>query len=240
MKKLKLTSEQKQIRKQIIQLIYEKKLSHIGSCLSAVDLIDAVYNVKKINEPFILSGGHAALALYAVLNKNKNLNWELAKGLHIHPDRNIDVGIDVSTGSLGQGLPIAIGMALSNRRRRVFCIVTDGECAEGSIWESFRVIYEKNITNLLTIVNANGWGAYTPITLSALLKRIKGFGLKVNQSNGHNITTLTKIISGSFIGGTQIIFARTDVEQLPFLKGQDAHYYVMNDLDLKLAMEMFG
>jgi len=237
MSKFKLDAGQKETRRRIIELSYRYGYAHIGSCLSAVDIIDAIYRVKKKEERFVLSGGHAAIALYAVLEKNHIMDPSVMHDLHIHPDRNVNTGIDVSTGSLGQGLPIALGMALADRDKRVFCIITDGECAEGSIWESFRVIYENRVTNLITIVNANGWGACDPISLPLLARRIKGFGLNMVKADGHNINKLFSAIEMARNKGPSVIFAKTDVEQFPFLKGQDAHYYVMNENDYKSALE---
>jgi transketolase len=234
---MRLTAEQKETRKRIIELSYQLKLSHLGSCLSTIDIIDAVYRVKRNEERFVLSNGHSAIALYVILEKNKIIDLSIIKELHIHPDRNIDFGIHVSSGSLGQGLPIAVGMALADRKKRVFCLVSDGECAEGSIWESFKVIYENKVNNLITIVNANGWGAYDPISLPVLFKRIKGFGLGVIKIDGHNLNKLSSAIKEAGKNNPSIIFAKTTVEQFPFLKGQDAHYYVMKENDYKMAME---
>jgi transketolase len=234
---MRLTAEQKETRKRIIELSYQLKLSHLGSCLSTIDIIDAVYRVKRNEERFVLSNGHSAIALYVILEKNKIIDLSIIKELHIHPDRNIDFGIHVSSGSLGQGLPIAVGMALADRKKRVFCLVSDGECAEGSIWESFKVIYENKVNNLITIVNANGWGAYDPISLPVLFKRIKGFGLDVIKIDGHNLNKLSSAIKEAGKNNPSIIFAKTTVEQFPFLKGQDAHYYVMKENDYKMAME---
>jgi hypothetical protein len=91
-----LTAEQRETRRRIIELSYQSKLSHIGSCLSCIDIIDAVYRVKSKEERFVLSGGHAAIALYVILEKNNIIDSSVIKELHIHPDRNIDFGIDVS------------------------------------------------------------------------------------------------------------------------------------------------
>jgi transketolase len=237
MSKIKLDTGQKETRRRIIELSYQSGYAHIGSCLSAVDIIDAIYRIKRKEERFVLSGGHAAIALYVVLEKNHFMDSSVIHELHIHPDRNVSAGIDVSTGSLGQGLPIALGMALADRNKRVFCIITDGECAEGSIWESLRVIYENRVANLITIVNANGWGAYDPISLPLLARRIRGFGLNMIKADGHNINKLLSAIEAASNKVPSVIFAKTNVEQFPFLQGQDAHYYVMNDKDYKFAME---
>ena len=165
MKASSLTSNQKQLRRRIVELTYQLKWTHLGSCLTAVDIIDLIYQEKSPTDLFVLSNGHAGLAYYVVLEKYGYISDSIIRQLHVHPDRQIKYDIQASTGSLGQGLPIAVGMALADRRRRVFCLVSDGECSEGSIWESLRVMAELNLTNLTVLVNANGWAAYQPVKI---------------------------------------------------------------------------
>ncbi|MFA5143682.1 MAG: 1-deoxy-D-xylulose-5-phosphate synthase N-terminal domain-containing protein [Candidatus Omnitrophota bacterium] len=236
---MKLTAEQKSIRRRIIEISYEKRLSHLGSCLSVIDIISAVYRVKRADERFILSNGHAGIALYAILEKHGFLHPADMKKLSVHPDRNPDIGIDVSAGSLGQGLPIAIGMALAERRKNVYCVISDGECSEGSIWESLRIGLEKKIGNLKVIINANGWGAYDAISASLLINRIRGFGYKAKSADGHDVKGLERLLKTKSADSPLVVFAETTVEQLPFLKGQDAHYHVMTAADFELAKEVF-
>jgi len=234
----KLTSEQKKIRVRILELSYQSNLSHLGSCLSAVDLIDAVYQTKKKDEEFILSNGHAGIAWYAVLEKHGYFkNAEILKKLHIHPDRNINHGIHVSTGSLGQGLPIALGMALADKSRNIYCMLSDGECAEGSIWEALRVGWEKKVHNLKIILNANGWSAYGNVDLPYLAKRIKGFGYRLRKVDGHDTKKILKALKKNNHNAPALIFAYTSVDQFPFLKGQDAHYYVLKKEDYEFATQ---
>ncbi len=234
----KITKEQKLLRKRILELSYEANFSHLGSCLSAVDLIDAVYKIKKKNEIFILSNGHAGIAWYSVLDKygyfkdNKAINK-----LNIHPDRNLKYGIHVSTGSLGQGLPIALGMALADRKKNVYCMISDGECAEGSIWEALRVAKEKKVHNLKIIINANGWGAYDKVNLANLIKRIKGFGYAVSTVNGHDSKKILNSLKKISDKKLTALFAYTLVEQFSFLKGQDAHYYILKQKDYEEAVK---
>lgn len=224
-----LSAEQKRTRLRILELSYHSNFSHIGSCLSAVDSIDAVYKTKKTHEKFVLSNGHAGIAFYAILEKNGLIkDKQITANLNIHPDRNLDLGIYVSSGSLGQGLPIALGMALANKKENVYCMISDGECTEGSIWETLRLVSDKKINNLKIIINANGWGAYDPININLLIKRLKGFGLKTVKVNGHNIKMICKVLKTQTTKRPIVILAKTSVEQFPFLKGQDAHYYVMN------------
>ena len=237
---MKLTKEQKSIRRRLIEIAYENHLSHLGPCLSAIDIICALYAIKSAGERFVLSSGHAALALYMVLENHDLLSMPSMNNICVHPDRNSGKCIDVSTGSLGQGLPIALGMALADRTKNVYCVISDGECAEGSIWESLRAGLEQNINNLKIVINANGWGAYMPISLPLLLNRIKGFGYKAKIVDGHNIKGLKRSLMTRIKDRPLIIFAKTSVEQLPFLKGQDAHYYTMTSEDFALAKEILS
>lgn len=231
---MKLSRLQKDLRKRIIEISYEKYFSHIGSCLTAVDLIEAVYQLKKKNEKFVLSGGHAAVALYAVLERR---GFELdMNDVCVHPNRG--GMIDVSTGSLGQGLPIAVGMALANRRRNVYCEMTDSECGEGSIWEAVRIAEEQNLTNLKMVVNFNGYTALTKLKPAPIIKRFEGFGLKVIKVNGHNISQIKKALKKTYKSGPHVVFAKTKVDQFDFLNGLDAHYHVMNEKEYKKAMEI--
>lgn len=232
------SKEQKALRKEILAISHNAKVAHLGSCLSSVDIISSVYKIKKNNDLFILSNGHAAVALYAVLNK-RGLRPKLSLvNAYVHPDRNLMAGIYASTGSLGQGLPIAVGMALAQRKKTVFCVVSDGECDEGSIWESLRIAFEQNLSNLKVIVNANGYGAYGRINTASLIRQIKGFSRKCFIVNGHNIEEIMKSLRLNNTNAPLIIIAKTTVEQLPFLIGQDAHYKVMSNEEFYLANKL--
>lgn len=233
---MKLNFNQKQLRRKLLTIINKIHTSHIGSCLSVIDILDAIYKIKKRNEKFVLSNGHAAAALYVVLEKYKYINNANLTEYGVHPDRNEKKGIDVSTGSLGQGLPIAVGMALADRKKNVYCLISDGEYTEGSIWEALRIIHDQKIKNLKVIVSANGWGAYDPIDTKILKKRLQGFGFNLIKINGHQPKQIARAIKTIYAKPT-IIFAKTISGQFPFLVGQDAHYYIMKDEDYQLAVD---
>lgn len=206
--------QNKDLKKRIIELSYKYKKSHIGSFLSAVDIIEEIYNSKAKDEKFILSEGHAAIALYCVLEKYESGDPEYLLNKHgIHPERDEKNGIWCTTGSLGQGLPIALGMAMSDKSKNVYCMISDGECAEGSIWEALRIKTDNNIKNLKVFVNLNGYGAYGKINTAILSKRLKVFCPDIN-------------------------IRQTSVEQFPFLKGQDAHYLVMTKENYAQAINL--
>ncbi len=235
----KLTTDQKKLRRRILELSYESNFSHLGSCLSAVDIIDTVYKTKKKDEKFILSNGHAGIAWYAVLEKHGYFkDPRIIKKLHIHPDRNIKHDIYVSTGSLGQGLPIALGMALADRNKNIYCMLSDGECAEGSIWEALRVGWEKKVHNLKIIINANGWSAYDKVNLIYLTERIQAFGYKLHKVDGHDSKKIFELLRKDRNRSLTCIFAYTSVEQFSFLKGLDSHYYVMKQNDYEQAIKV--
>lgn len=164
------------LERRVIDLSYKYKLSHIGSCLSCVNAIDNIYKVMKDGEQFVLSNGHAFLALAVVLEKYKGLDAEyLVKKHGTHPNRDIADNIFVSTGSLGQGLPIAVGMALANKDRNVYVLTSDGELAEGSMWEALRIAAEQRLENLRITVIANGLGGYSKIDSDWLDMRLQSF-----------------------------------------------------------------
>lgn len=164
------------LEQRIIDISYKKKLSHLSSCLTAVRLIDSIYQVKKHTDIFILSSGHAALALYVNLEKWEGRNAEELYDNHgTHPNQDLGNGIYCSTGSLGQGLPIAVGMAMANKDRDVYVLTTDGEMAEGSMWEALKIAADLRLENLKIMVNANGYSAYQKVDAELLDYRMQYF-----------------------------------------------------------------
>lgn len=168
------------LKKRIIEISQKYQLAHVGSNLSAVSIIDSIYKQRKQNEPFILSSGHAGIALYVVLEKYYGIDAEyLFKKHGIHAVRDIDNQIWCTTGSLGHGLPIALGMALEDRNNNVYCLTSDGEWMEGSMWEALRLAQNLKVENLKIYVNANSWGGMEFIEPLQLRKQIKSFGFPV-------------------------------------------------------------
>lgn len=170
-----------ELERRIIDISYEQGLSHIGSCLTAVNIIDEIYKVKKPDEKFVLSCGHSHVAHLVVREKYEGIKIGKIHDIHC----NKKDGCDVSTGSLGQGINIAIGIALTNRNKNVYCLVSDGECAEGSIWEALRISDELELDNLKIYVNANSYGAYGRVGLDLLETRINLFNPRVKFVRTH-------------------------------------------------------
>ena len=119
-------------------------------------------------------------------------------------------------------------------------MLSDGECAEGSVWESLRVAWENKVHNLKIVINANGWSAYDQVNLSYLTKRIKAFGFDVKKIDGHDIKSITKVLGRRLTKNPTVIFANTSSEQFPFLNGQDAHYYKLKQEDYNLAIKLLS
>jgi transketolase len=170
------------LQKQIIDITYQERMSHLSSCLSAAPILEEIYEKKQDDEVFVLSNGHAGLALYVLLEQRyKDVSAvELLHKHGIHPNRDLPNHLYVSTGSLGSGLPIAVGHALANPNKKVYCMISDGECAEGSIWEALRFINDHPVDNIEVYANINGMGAYDMINTELLSKRLQAFLPRIN------------------------------------------------------------
>jgi len=209
-----VTENNKTLVKRIINLAYKYKLSHLGSYFSCLDIIDDIFKNKKNDDIFILSCGHASLALYCVIEKYYGINAEFLFDKHGgHPHLDEDNKIYCSTGSLGMGITVAIGRAISNPNRKVYCLISDGETAEGSVWESLRFIKEKNIQNIEIHCSCNGYAAYDDINTEYLKQRLVSFL-------------------------PEIKFHLTNGDFFPFLKKLNAHYHIMSENDYTIANDI--
>lgn len=170
-----------EIPKRIIDITYQEKLSHLSSCLSAWPIVHEIYNEKQDDEVFILSNGHAGLALYCELEHRYGTDPVMLLHKHgIHPGKDLENRLYCSTGSLGSGLPIAVGRALADRSKNVYVMISDGEAAEGSVWESLRFAHVVGLTNLKVYVNINGMSAYEYLDIDYLVARLKSFMPNIN------------------------------------------------------------
>jgi len=200
------------LKKRIIDIAYKHRLGHLGSYLSSVNIIDDIYSKMGKDDIFILSSGHASLAMYVCIEKYYGIDAEMLFTKHGgHPHRDEENKIHCSTGSLGLGLPIALGRALADCTRKVWVLISDGEAAEGSIWESLKTIQELGIDNIEVFVNINGVCAYKEVDPEYMTTRLKAFLPRIQ-------------------------LRYTTVEQYPFLKGLNAHYHIMNDHDYKSTL----
>lgn len=195
--------------RRIIDISYKYHLSHLSSCLNAVNIIDGIYSTKKKDEPFILSNGHAGLALYVVLEKHEGKNAEeLWKKHGTHPNRDLKDGIWCSTGSLGMGITVAVGMALADRNKDVYVMISDGECAEGSLWEALRIANDQKLERLKIACIANGYSALGKVDVDLLDLRLSYFY-------------------------PAMVVKRNMFKYPPYLQGIDGHYKVLSEKEYK-------
>jgi transketolase len=251
----------RKIRGIILQQSKRANVGHIGSALSIADILAALYGrVLRGGGPadwqrdrFILSKGHAALALYAALRlkgwlTDEALDTFCADGsfLGVHPDHMLP-GVEFSTGSLGLGLSFGAGSALAARlqqsSRRIFVLVSDAECNEGSLWEAATFAAHHQLGNLTAIVDLNGQQAlgYTEAVLSMtpLGDRWRAFGWDVRDVDGHDVeaiaATLDKLDNS---GPPHVLIARTRFGKgVSFMESKIKwHYWPMSDDEFRQAV----
>ena len=175
----------KKLRDRILDVALRDEMGHIPSALSILDIVWTLYDkVMTKDDQFILSKGHGVMALYAVLEEKGLLDW--SEKLWGHPKRG--GAILASTGSLGHGLPMAVGLALAKKIKgepgRVFCLVGDGECNEGTIWESAMVAAHHKLDNLVVIVDQNH-SSDRALNTGNLVEKFKAFGFDSFEIAGH-------------------------------------------------------
>jgi transketolase len=206
-----LTALSRRIRKDVLNMTHRARSSHVGSCFSIVELLTALYvQILRVrpHEPdwpdrdrFLLSKGHGAAALYAVLAERgffsrERLDAFYANGTQLagHATHYGVPGVEVSTGSLGHGLPLGCGMALAAKRDgrpvRVFVLLSDGECDEGSTWEAALFAPHHHLDNLTVIIDYNKIQSFgfvaEVLNLDPLAGKWRAFGWAVSEIDGHN------------------------------------------------------
>jgi len=202
----------KKIRRNIIDLLYRHQACHLGSCMSCVEILVALY--FKIMEPedkFILSKGHAAGALYTILAEKGIIDWEelyekyYEKGEKYWGLAHHTVpGVILSTGSLGHGLPVACGMSLAlkhdKKKGKIYCLMSDGEMDPGTTWESALFASHHKLDNLVVIVDYNKLQAFgrtnEVLNLEPLAEKWRAFGWIAHEIDGHNFNELLETLGG--------------------------------------------
>ena len=217
---VELESIAKNVRRDIVEMIHEAKSGHPGGSLSCTDILVTLFHEKmNLNldengnriDKFILSKGHAAPAYYAVLSSKGFIPHEDLKTLRKidsylegHPSNKIN-GIDVSSGSLGQGLSVANGMALAkkidNKEGRVYVVLGDGEIEEGQIWEACMTANKYKLNNLIAFLDYNGLQIDGNIkdvkSVDNLKEKFEAFGWNVQEIDGHSIKEIIDAIDNT-------------------------------------------
>jgi transketolase len=211
------------IKKNIINLVHQTKEGHIPSALSILDLLSVLYGEGFINKEgtsrFVLSKGHGSLALYAILAENgffdpKELSsfCQYESRFGGHPDRNKVKGVEASTGSLGHGFPIAVGMAMAEKIKRtnnkVYVIIGDGEANEGTVWEAALLATHHKLNNLYCIVDFNH-STDRALELGDLKAKFSAFGWHTICISGHDRQQIKQAYSHSETARPVAIIAET-------------------------------
>ena len=244
----------KNIRKNILNLTYKAKSSHVGSCLSIVEILVALYfYILKKKDKFILSKGHAALALYSTLFEKKIISKKILNSfgsnntiLMNHVSNKVK-GVEFSTGSLGHGLPVSVGKALkfkSNKEKnKVFVLISDGEINEGTTWESLLFASHHKLDNLNIIIDYNKIQSMDFVSkvmkIEPLKKKLQSFGCKVYELDGHSVKRLCNFLKKKTLNKPKIIIANTvKGKGVSFMENNNLwHYKSPNRDQLKQALE---
>ncbi|MBF0548380.1 MAG: transketolase [Candidatus Riflebacteria bacterium] len=251
------------LRRIIIQQSMRAHVGHIGSALSVADIFASLFfNILPPSEQknpgrdrFILSKGHAALALYSTLFLQERISVEQLNSycgnntvLGTHPEHFLD-GVDFSTGSLGQGLSFGVGAALAakmqNSKRRVFVLISDAECNEGSIWEAIMFAAHHKLSNLVCVVDINGQQAFGKtkdvLNLSPMHPRWQAFDWDTHIVDGHDERQLTfKLRQLAYESGPpHVLLAQTTFGKgVSFMENQIKwHYWPLSENEFFQAMK---
>ncbi len=256
------------IRAHALRMVHQAKSSHIGGCLSIADLLAVLYQgVLRVDpaqpalpdrDRFILSKGHAAAAMYAVLAERGffPLAWlETCYAEDSHLPGHVTYGlpgIEVSTGSLGHGLSIGCGMALACKRdrrtSRVFVLLSDGECDEGSTWEAVLFAAHHKLDNVVAIVDYNKIQSFGRVkevlNLDPLAEKWQAFGWAAREIDGHNLEQIEEALSGVPFTPERpscIVAHTVKGKGVSFMENQLVwHYRYPNDQELQQALAELG
>jgi transketolase len=250
------------LRKKVIDMVYEKKSGHIGGCFSMAELTSVLYEDYDIGgeDKLILSKGHAVPIIYAVLHElgkitddELDLFREINSPLQGHPDKERLPLLDATTGSLGQGLSIAIGHSLGKNLRgeggTVFCVLGDGELQEGQVWEALMYYPTTKLTNLVCIIDWNkgqndGYTKDFSIMYDNLQERILSFGWSCEVIDGHDMDDIRygmrEIGNVTHHMPQCIILDTVKGKGVSFMEHPSWHCKVPTDEEYKIAMKELG
>lgn len=249
---LMLTQKAKQIRRTILQMIYEIKSGHLGGSLSIVEVLLVLYyeelriNPKNPNwderDRFILSKGHCAPALYAVLSDRGYFDQELLlhsfrrinSVLQGHPDMNKTPGVDMTSGSLGIGLSAGCGMAYGSRLQkknyRVYVLLGDGELNEGQVWEAAKTAAHYRLSNLVAMADLNGYqndgATESEMSMQPIDEKWRAFGWEVVIADGNDIEQVADALDA--VSGerpTMILFHTQKGKGVSFMEQDPVTYH---------------
>lgn len=264
-----LQKKARKLRVDIIKTLHRSKSGHTGGSLSVIDLVTTLYYHKLRHKPtepkwpgrdrFVLSKGHAAPAQYVALAdcgyfpaEDLSRLRQLGSHLQGHPDSKGTPGVEVCTGSLGQGLSMANGMALALRldgsSSRVYAVLGDGELQEGQVWEALMAACHYGLDNLCVMIDANGLqidGDVAKImNVEPIADKLRAFGCNVLEIDGHDIAQIIVALDSAeeFKGKPTAIVARTvKGKGVSFFENKASYHGVTpSDEELPRALECLG
>lgn len=241
-------------RARLLQMHRESGVGHIGGNLSALDAMLRLHaEIMTDDDIFVLSKGHSAGALYISLWATGLLDDEDLRTFHKngtrlagHPVAHWHPRVAFATGSLGHGLGLASGVALARRLRgeagAVYCMLSDGECQEGSIWEAAMFARHNRLSNLVILVDANGlqgFGSTDDVaSLEPLAARFESFGLTVREIDGHSGPALRQALDARPEVPLVIILRTVKGRGVPFMEGRmEWHYLALDEDQYRSALE---
>ena len=231
------------LRYRILEINSMSGEGHILSSLSCLELMIAVLSLQRKKstlqtdsypweDPFILSKGHAALGFYVVLeafgflqsNEIENFG-KFESNLGGHPDARKFPLAYFSTGSLGHGLPVAVGAAYSLGNKgdssNLYCLCGDGEFMEGSMWEALHFASSMKLSNLQVLIDCNNTHTKNGISIESLVKRLSGFDLEIIVIDGHDLSQLQKTLTAPHSGRSRILLCKTKMGHgVPLVEGK--------------------
>lgn len=263
-----MTGLARRIRITSLKMVHCSQTAHIGSCLSCADILAVLYSGILLGvtvtdadtgsrlasrDRFVFSKGHAAAALYAVLNdvglmsQSKLLSFCTdGCGLEGHPSMSTSDGVDATTGSLGHGLGFACGLALANElqstRGSVYCLLSDGELDEGSVWEAAAFAGHHRLAQLTAVIDDNGMQALGPtsgiLDMEPLDKRFTLWGWDARVVDGHDVSAMWQAFTVPPGGKPRAIICKTvKGKGVSFMEGQLLwHYRAPNDQEYDAAL----
>ncbi len=254
----------KELRAEILKMLFACQSGHPGGSLSCVEMLMALYygtmkidpkNPKmKDRDRFVLSKGHACPTLYAILadlgyfpkDDLKRLR-QIDSHLQGHPDCNKTPGVDINTGSLGQGISIAIGLALAAKKAEadynIYTVIGDGECQEGLVWEAAMSAAHYKLDNLVVMLDYNGLqidGSNEDVmSLGDITNKFKAFGFECFEVDGHNIDKIKEVLDTKVYNKPKFICCNTiKGKGISFMENQSGwHGRPMTEEEFKLAMK---
>lgn len=192
-------------RKAVLGIIHRGQTSHVASNFSCIDIASVLYQNLRLGDEVVWSKGWVAATIYYFLYKQKKISWEdlstFPKAPYFGLAEPSVNGVHVAGGSMGHGLPIAVGMALGKQKNKetgkIHCIISDGEMNEGTTWESAMIAHHHKLGNLVVWVDANKWQAMGKtdevLNLEPIENRWRGFGWSVARINGHNFKEIERM-----------------------------------------------